>query len=89
MRRSPKPHSDPNETTMKIPAFQTTLTTLSMAIVLTMGWQVHAEDNRVKFPEIDKLVHYTTVKRGSVTEHIMTTPVHVAAGAEPAHASPR
>ena len=42
--------------------------------VLLVGWQVHAETNRVTFPEnLDQLVHYTTVKRGNVTEHIMTT----------------
>ena len=38
-----------------------------------MGWQAHAETNRVKFPALDQLVHYTTVKRGNVTEHILTT----------------
>lgn len=43
--------------------------------VCMIGWQVHAETNRVKFPEnLDQLVHYTTVRRGNVTEHIMTTP---------------
>lgn len=43
--------------------------------VSMIGWQVHAETNRVKFPEnLDQLVHYTTVRRGNVTEHIMTTP---------------
>lgn len=31
-----------------------------------------AEENRVKLPNIDDLVHYTTVTRGEVTEHIMT-----------------
>ena len=42
--------------------------------VFVGGWQVHAETNRVKFPEnLDQLVHYTTVRRGDVTEHIMTT----------------
>jgi hypothetical protein len=42
--------------------------------VALAGWRVHAETNRVKFPEnLDQLVHYTTVKRGNVTEHIMTT----------------
>ncbi|NTJ11523.1 cytochrome P460 family protein [Rhizobium lusitanum] len=42
--------------------------------ILVVGWQVHAETNRVKFPEnLDQLVHYTTVRRGNVTEHIMTT----------------
>jgi hypothetical protein len=39
-----------------------------------VGWQVHAETNRVQFPELDELVHYTTVRRGNVVEHIMTTP---------------
>jgi acetyl esterase/lipase len=42
--------------------------------VALAGWRVHAETNRVKFPEnLDQLVHYTTVERGNVTEHIMTT----------------
>lgn len=35
--------------------------------------QVHAEPNRVTFPKLDELVHYTTVRRGEVTEHISTT----------------
>lgn len=39
-----------------------------------VGWQVHAETARVQFPELEALVHYTTVRRGEVTEHIMTTP---------------
>jgi hypothetical protein len=33
----------------------------------------------VQFPDLDKLVHYTTVRRGNVTEHIMTTPEAIAA----------
>jgi hypothetical protein len=41
--------------------------------VAVMGGQVQAETNRVRFPDLDRLVHYTTVKRGNVTEHIMTT----------------
>ncbi|UHD44091.1 cytochrome P460 family protein [Aureimonas altamirensis] len=42
--------------------------------VFFVGWQVHAETNRVRFPDkLDQLVHYTTVRRGNVTEHIMTT----------------
>lgn len=36
--------------------------------------QADAETNRVQLPELDGLVHYTTVRRGDVTEHIMTTP---------------
>lgn len=52
---------------------------LAACAVCLIGWQVHAEPNRVTFPELDKLVHYTTVKRGNVTEHIMTTPEAMAA----------
>ena len=41
---------------------------------LFAGWQVHAESTRVVFPEnIDQLVHYTTVTRGEVTEHMLTS----------------
>lgn len=47
---------------------------LAVGAVFLVGWQVHAETNRVKFPEnLEQMVHYTTVKRGNVTEHIMTT----------------
>lgn len=31
-----------------------------------------AEENRVTLPNLDDLVHYTTVTRGEVTEHILT-----------------
>lgn len=41
--------------------------------VLSVGMQVHAEQNRTTMPDISTLVHYTTVTRGEVTEHIMTT----------------
>ena len=38
------------------------------------GRPVNAEPNRVTFPEnLDQLVHYTTVKRGNVTEHMLTS----------------
>ncbi|MEG1767218.1 MAG: cytochrome P460 family protein [Comamonas sp.] len=40
---------------------------------LLLDAQAHAEANRVSFPPLDKLVHYATVKRGNVTEHISTT----------------
>ena len=40
---------------------------------LLLGAQAHAEANRVTFPALDKLVHYATVQRGNVTEHISTT----------------
>jgi hypothetical protein len=46
---------------------------LSGCAVLAVGMQVHAEPNRTTMPDISKLVHYTTVTRGEVTEHIMTT----------------
>ncbi|SEI18558.1 Cytochrome P460 [Rhizobium tibeticum] len=41
--------------------------------VILVGVQVHAEPTRTTMPDIDKLIHYTTVERGEVTEHIMTT----------------
>ncbi len=49
------------------------LAMLAAAAVAIPAWQAHAEANRVTFPQLDKLVHYTTVKRGNVTEHISTT----------------
>jgi hypothetical protein len=39
--------------------------------VLLVGMQVQAEPTRATMPDIAKLVHYTTVTRGEVTEHIM------------------
>ena len=51
----------------------------STATITFAAWQVHAEANRVKFLSSDDLVHYTTVRRGEVTEHIMTTAEAVAA----------
>lgn len=47
---------------------------LAIAAATTIGWQVQAETNRVEFPDLEALVHYTTVRRGNVTEHIMTSP---------------
>ena len=58
---------------MKSMSLRTPLSTLAAGGALLVGWQVHAEPNRVTFPELDQLVHYTTVKRGNVTEHILTT----------------
>ena len=53
---------------------------LAVGTLLLASWQAHAEANRVNFPQnLDQLVHYTTVKRGNVTEHIMTTPEAMAA----------
>lgn len=47
--------------------------TVAGLTVLLVGMQVHAEPTRATMPDIAKLVHYTTVTRGEVTEHIMTT----------------
>lgn len=59
---------------MKIFPSRVPLVALTVAAVSLVGWPVHAETNRVKFPDnLDQLVHYTTVKRGNVTENIMTT----------------
>ncbi|WP_018901623.1 cytochrome P460 family protein [Rhizobium sp. 2MFCol3.1] len=45
-----------------------------MATTIFVGWQVHAEANKTTFPEnIDELVHYATVRRGEVTEHLLTS----------------
>lgn len=44
------------------------------AMVTLAAGQADAEPNRTTFPNLDQLVHYTTVRRGDVTEHIMTTP---------------
>ncbi|WP_246165095.1 cytochrome P460 family protein [Pigmentiphaga aceris] len=44
-----------------------------MGWLVLLGGQVSAESNRVQFPDLSKQVHYTTVKRGEVTEHISTT----------------
>ncbi len=46
---------------------------LSGLAVLMVGMQVQAEPTRATMPDIDKLIHYTTVTRGEVTEHLMTT----------------
>jgi hypothetical protein len=53
---------------------------LSVAATWLGCAQVHAEPNRVRFPpDLDKMVHYTTVKRGNVTEHMLTSPAAVEA----------
>ncbi|KRB61538.1 hypothetical protein ASE04_22055 [Rhizobium sp. Root708] len=41
--------------------------------IVMIGRQVDAEPTKATMPDISKLVHYTTVTRGEVTEHIMTT----------------
>jgi hypothetical protein len=59
--------------------------TVTLGVVLCAGWQVHAESNRVTFPDLAPLVHYTTVKRGNVTEHMLTTQkaIEAAKGGQP------
>ncbi|MBX6317004.1 MULTISPECIES: cytochrome P460 family protein [Pseudomonadota] len=48
---------------------------LAAGAALLLGLQAHAEDTRVIFPkDLELFVHYMTVKRGNVTEHISTTP---------------
>ncbi|MDX0931169.1 hypothetical protein GOE05_27395 [Sinorhizobium medicae] len=59
---------------MKKSAYPVALSALAACAASLVGWQVHAEPNRVEFPNLDALVHYTTVRRGDVMEHIMTTP---------------
>ena len=50
------------------------LITLLFSTAMLITWQVHAEPTRVTFPaNLDQLVHYTTVTRGNVTEHILTS----------------
>ena len=45
-----------------------------------VGLGAQAEPNRVRLPAtLDGFVHYTTVTRGEVTEHIMTTPAAIEA----------
>lgn len=60
---------------MTIFASRFLLISMVVAVVSLAGWQADAETNRVKFPDnLDQLVHYTTVRRGNVTEYILTTP---------------
>ena len=49
------------------------LAVLITGAVVTSGGDAHAEETRVTFPKLNELVHYTTVRRGNVTEHISTT----------------
>ena len=54
-------------------ACMSALATVAACAVSVVALQAHAEANRVTFPKLDELVHYTTVRRGNVTEHISTT----------------
>jgi lipoprotein-anchoring transpeptidase ErfK/SrfK len=55
------------------------LVTLIGCALFTLALQARAEANRVTFPKLEGLVHYTTVRRGNVTEHISTTREAIAA----------
>lgn len=55
------------------------LATLAICVVSVLASSAHAEATRVTFPKLDALVHYTTVRRGNVTEHISTTREAIAA----------
>lgn len=46
---------------------------LAVAATSLSVWQAQAESTRVTFPNLDRQVHYATVRRGNVTEHISTT----------------
>jgi len=65
---------DEKTMTMKKAIIRMPMIALVFSTITLAAWQVHAETNRVQFPELEGLVHYTTVRRGEVTEHIMTTP---------------
>jgi hypothetical protein len=65
-------------TTLSV-ARRATVAALAASAIVLVGWHARAETNRVTFPDLDRLVHYTTVKRGNVTEHIMTTREAIAA----------
>jgi len=47
---------------------------LALGTVVFIASPVSAEVNRVTFPtNLERLVHYNTVKRGEVTEHLLTS----------------
>lgn len=47
---------------------------VAVSTAMIVAWQVHAETNRVKFPDnLDSLVHYTGRERGNSVTHIKTT----------------
>lgn len=52
---------------------------LSASIMVAGTLSALAEPNRVVFPDLDALEHYTTVTRGEVTEHMLTSPEALAA----------
>ena len=59
---------------MKIPYSRVAASVLTFCAIALQCGPASAEGNRVTFPtNLDRLVHYTTVKRGNVTEHMLTS----------------
>lgn len=57
-----------------VPSLQLAAFVLVLGLASLASRGVGAEPNRVTFPtELDRLVHYATVKRGDSTEHMLTT----------------
>ena len=58
---------------MKTPKRRITPAAIALCAALSMDWAA-AETNRGTFPtNLDRLVHYATVKRGDSTEHMLTS----------------
>ena len=87
----PSPHTaaKPNTPQDATPTQTLTRTTssglLASALIATCFYAPAslAEQNRVVFPtNLDELVHYTTVRRGNITEHMLTSQEAIDAVAE-------
>lgn len=48
-------------------------TLLPFILVTGLGQSAWSEPNRVEFPDVDVMEHYTTVTRGDVTEYMYTS----------------
>jgi hypothetical protein len=55
------------------PKFTRTTFVAALGIGILPALWATAEETRVTFPDLDALIHYTTVNRGDVTEHMLTT----------------
>lgn len=64
---------------MSMPSSGLTRILVATVIAMTLPSFGSAEETRVTFPDLDKLEHYTTVRRGNVTEHMLTTPEAITA----------
>jgi hypothetical protein len=59
---------------MPLPLKRLAVAAAILVFACLVGQHADAESNRVTFPEnIDELEHYTTVTRGNVTEHMLTS----------------